>query len=106
MANQITVLNDDSFEQATKSGVVLVDFFADWCGPCKALVPILDELSSEMSGKAVIAKLDIDQGSNTASKYQVTSVPTLILFKDGNEVGRLVGLREKDDIKAMIETSL
>ena len=106
MANQITVLNDDSFEQATKSGVVLVDFFADWCGTCKALVPILDELSSEMSGKAVIAKLDIDQGSNTASKYQVTSVPTLILFKDGNEVGRLVGLREKDDIKAMIETSL
>lgn len=105
MAN-LTMLGDDNFEQAIASGAILVDFFANWCGPCKALTPILDELSQEMGEKVTFAKLDIDEGGSSASKYQVTSVPTLILFKDGKEIDRLVGLREKDDIKAMIDSKL
>ncbi|PCI76396.1 thioredoxin [Candidatus Aerophobetes bacterium] len=105
MAN-LTKLGDDNFEQTIENGVVLVDFFAHWCGPCKALTPVLEEMAGEMSGKVTFAKLDIDEGGASASKYQVTSVPTLILFKEGKEVDRLVGLREKEDIKAMIEAKL
>ena len=80
-------------------GVVLVDFFATWCGPCKALTPIVDKLSEEMSGKVKIFKVDIDENSALATEYRVMSVPTMKLFKNGEVVETLVGLRPESELR-------
>lgn len=98
MAN-IEELDDNNFEEVIKSGVTLVDFFAEWCGPCRTIAPVLEEVAQELSGQVRFAKLDIDKGHVTAKGHHVTSVPTLILYKDGVEVNRLVGLRDKAAIK-------
>ena len=98
----IEKLTDQNFSASVQSGTTLVDFHAEWCGPCRMLTPVLEEVASEMQGKAKIGKLDIDAEQKTAAEFQVTSVPTLILFKDGKEVGRLVGLRDKDAIKSFV----
>ena len=80
-------------------GVVLVDFFATWCGPCKALTPIVDKLSEEMSGKVKVVKVDIDENSALATEYRVMSVPTMKLFKNGEVVETLVGLRPESELR-------
>ena len=80
-------------------GVVLVDFFATWCGPCKALTPIVDKLSEEMSGKVKIVKVDIDENSALATEYRVMSVPTMKLLKNGEVVETLVGLRPESELR-------
>ena len=80
-------------------GVVLVDFLATWCGPCKALTPIVDKLSEEMSGKVKIVKVDIDENSALATEYRVMSVPTMKLFKNGEVVETLVGLRPESELR-------
>ena len=95
-------LNNENIEKETKSGVTLVDFFAEWCGPCRMMTPVLEEVENELKGQATIAKLDIDHSSAIAGQFQVTSVPTLILFKDGKEVDRLVGVRDAEAIKSFI----
>lgn len=97
--NHIKHLTDDNFDSEISSGVTLVDFYADWCGPCRMLTPILEEVAGEMHGSVTFAKVDIDQNQKVASTYQVTSVPTLILFKDGKEINRLVGLRDAAAIR-------
>ena len=97
---------DDNFEDKIKSGVVLVDFFADWCGPCRMLTPVIESVAEEMAGKASFGKLDIDQNQKVAGQYQVTSVPTLILYKDGKEVNRLVGLRDSEAITSFVNGAL
>jgi thioredoxin 1 len=99
-------LNEDNFENEIKTGATLVDFFAQWCGPCRMLAPIIDEVASDMKGKAKIGKVDIDKEIKVATDYQVTSVPTMILFKDGKEVDRIVGLRDADAIKEFINKAL
>lgn len=106
MAENIKYLNDDNFEDAISQGVTLVDFYADWCGPCKMIAPLLEELSSEMDGKAIIAKVDIENAQNTTAKFGVTSIPTLIVFKNGKEVDQVVGVRDKSALKSMIEKAL
>lgn len=93
---------DASFDNDIKKGLVLVDFHADWCGPCRMLAPVLEEVAKEIQGKAVIAKIDIESEQKTASHFQITSVPTLILFKDGKEVKRLIGLRNAAAIKDFV----
>ncbi|MEX0962049.1 MAG: thioredoxin [Simkaniaceae bacterium] len=93
---------DANFEESIKAGVTLIDFYADWCGPCRMLTPVLEEVAGEMHGSVTFAKVDIDQNQKVASDYQVTSVPTLILFKDGKEVNRLVGLRDASGIKSFV----
>jgi len=98
----IKKLTEDTFEQDIESGVTLVDFYADWCGPCRMLAPVLEKVAKEVHGEATIGKLDIDQAQRIASSFQITSVPTLILFKDGKEIGRLVGLRDAETVKDFI----
>ena len=98
----IKVLTDGSFEKDIQKGVVLVDFHADWCGPCRMLAPVLEEVAKAIQGRASIGKVDIDTEQKIASQFQITSVPTMILFKDGKEVNRLVGLREANAIKEFI----
>ncbi|NGX26574.1 MAG: Thioredoxin [Chlamydiae bacterium] len=104
MTEAFVYLEEETFQQGIGTGLVLVDFYADWCGPCRMLTPILEEVVKELDGKARIAKIDIDKAQNIASSFQVTSIPTLILFKDGKEIGRLVGLRDKETIKEFILT--
>lgn len=96
------VLTEETFREEIKKGVTLVDFFADWCGPCRMLAPVLEKVAEEVKGKATVAKLDIDQAQGIATEFQITSVPTIILFKDGKEVGRIVGLRDAKELKEFI----
>lgn len=95
-------LTDANFAKETEKGVTLVDFHANWCGPCRMLAPVLEQVASDIQGKAVIAKVDIDSEQKTAAQFQITSVPTMILFKNGKEIKRLVGLRNAEAIKEMI----
>ena len=95
-------LTDSSFEKEIKEGVTLVDFYADWCGPCRMLTPVLEKVAKEVRGKASIAKLDVDSAQRVASTFQVTSIPTLILFQNGKEVGRIVGLKDAETLKQFV----
>ncbi|MCB1181508.1 MAG: thioredoxin [Chlamydiia bacterium] len=102
----IKLFTDDNFDASIKEGVVLVDFYADWCGPCRMLTPVIEELAKEMQGKITVAKVDTDQSINVATKYEVTSIPTLILFKDGAAVDRVVGLKDLDSLREMVTRTL
>jgi thioredoxin len=100
--SKLTHIDDSNFEELTGKGVVLVDYFAEWCGPCHMQTPILESLVDELTGKATLAKLDIDHSQKATGVAGVTSVPTLILYKDGAEVNRVVGLRDADALRKMI----
>ena len=96
------MLNNDNFNSSVETGVCVVDFFATWCGPCKMLSPILEQVADE-NPKAKILKVDIDDSMEIAEQYGIMSVPTLILFKDGAEVTRELGFRQKKQIIDLIE---
>lgn len=100
---EIQHLAEETFTHDIQHGVVLVDFYADWCGPCRMMTPVLEKVAKEVKGSATIGKLDIDRAQKIASQFQVTSIPTLILFREGKEVGRLVGLRDAATVKQFIE---
>jgi thioredoxin 1 len=106
MATHPKHLNDENFKTEVAHGVTLVDFYADWCGPCRMIAPIVEELANEMHGQAKIAKLDIENAQKTTAHFSVTSIPTLILFKDGHEVKRVVGVRDKEALKNLIQAAL
>ena len=97
------VLTKDNFNQSIESGVSLVDFWAPWCGPYKMQLPIVEELATELEGKATIGKINVDDQPELAAQFGVMSIPTLILFKDGQPVDKMVGLQSKDALKAKIE---
>jgi thioredoxin 1 len=100
-------VTDTNFEEILKNNnLVLIDFWAAWCGPCRALAPIIDEIAQEYIGKALIGKLDVDKNTLAAEKFQVFSIPTLVLFKNGQEIERLVGLCVKKNITALIDKHL
>ncbi|SFJ24912.1 thioredoxin [Paenibacillus sp. UNC496MF] len=100
------VLTKDNFNQSIESGVTLVDFWAPWCGPCKMQLPIVEELSSELAGTANIGKINVDEEPELASQFGVMSIPTLILFKDGQPVDKMVGLQSKDSLKSKIQNQI
>ena len=105
MADIIT-LNEQTFKD-TISGSdvpVLVDFWAPWCGPCKAIAPILEELSGELDGKVQIAKVNVDENGPIAAEYNIRAIPTLLLFKGGQLADQYVGMVGKDDLKAKLES--
>ena len=101
MATKLTGQNFE--EQVLKSTVpVLVDFWAEWCGPCKMLGPVIEELAGELAGKAVVGKVNVDEERELAERYGVMSIPTVVLFKDGQEAARSVGLVPKQRLLAML----
>jgi thioredoxin 1 len=101
MSDLITELNSQTFDSAISADVpVLVDFWAPWCGPCKAIAPILEELAKEAEGKVKICKVNVDNNSELANKYSVRAIPTILVFKNGALDGQIVGMTSKDDLKA------
>ncbi|PZD97763.1 thioredoxin [Paenibacillus sambharensis] len=96
-------LTKENFAKSIESGVALVDFWAPWCGPCKMQLPIVEELAAEMEGQATIAKINVDEEPELASQFGVMSIPTLILFKDGQPVDKMVGLQSKESLKTKIQ---
>lgn len=102
MKENIVKVDDSNFTETTSKGVVLVDFYADWCGPCRMLSPIIEALATEMDGKLLVAKLDVDHAQKVTATFQITSVPTMILFKNGKEVNRIVGLKDLETLKKLV----
>lgn len=99
----IVNVSDQSFNNDVEGqGTVVVDFWAPWCGPCKMLAPILEELSIELGDSVKIAKLNVDENPETASRFGVMSIPTLIFFKDGQPVDKVVGLNSKESLKNIV----
>src|SRR5947209_8153472 len=104
MAHNIPHLTDENFQQTIAKGLTLVDFYATWCGPCRMIAPIIEQLAEKAAGKAQVAKLDIDQAQQTTASLQITSVPTLILFKEGKEVKRVVGVKDLDYLLNLVQS--
>ena len=104
-SDKVKVISDSNFNQAVRESdlPVLVDFTASWCGPCKALAPIIDQLAEELDGKAVVGRLDVDDSPATAGRFGVRGVPTLMVFKNGERVAQHVGLTTKAKIKELLE---
>lgn len=98
----IQVVEEKNFQSAVEHGKVLVDFYADWCGPCRMLTPILEQLAQEMAGQVKVIKIDVDQAQVIASKFDITSIPTLILFVDGQMKGKVVGLKNLQELKTFV----
>lgn len=92
----VITLTDKNFQQQTKNRVVLVDFWASWCAPCRMMAPILNDVASELTGDAHVGKVNIEQYQSLAQRFKVRSIPTLILFKNGVEVNRFVGIKTKE----------
>ena len=106
MSSLIKHLDDANFASETAEGITLVDFYADWCGPCRMMTPVIEEFAKEKEGEIAVGKLDIDASQKVTKSYQVSSIPTLILFKDGQELKRIVGLKDLASLKSLIAEAI
>ena len=108
MADNITHVSDETFDEqvALSELPVLVDFWAEWCGPCKVIAPVLEEIAGDKAGKLKVVKLNVDENPRTAQRFQMMSIPTLLLFKGGKAQSRIVGARPKGQILAEVEPHL
>ena len=95
----VIILNEENFEETIKEGVTLVDFWAEWCGPCQQMLPILSDFATEMWDTMKVAKVNVDEASNIAAQFRVMSIPTIIVFKDGKPVEQKVWVQQVDVLK-------
>jgi thioredoxin 1 len=103
-SDKVHTITDGNFDQTINGGKpVLVDFWAEWCGPCRRLAPTVEELAGDYDGKVLVGKLNVDENPNTAFKFSIRGIPTLLLFKGGQVVEQVVGLADKDSLKKVID---
>jgi thioredoxin 1 len=105
-SDKVRTFTDSNFDQETKQGVVLVDFWAEWCGPCRRLGPTVEAIAGDFDGRATVAKMNVDENPNVPGRFAIRGIPTLLLFKDGQLTETMVGLQSKEDIAATIERHL
>ena len=105
-SDKVKTFTDGNFEAETKQGVVLVDLWAEWCGPCRHIAPIVDELASEYDGRVTVGKLNVDENPVTPGKFSVRGIPTLLVFKDGQLADTVVGLTAKENIASVLDKQL
>jgi thioredoxin 1 len=108
MSEKITVLTDENFEQEVVQSdeMVVIDFWAPWCGPCKAIAPIMEAFSEEYAGKVKFAKLNVDENNDSAVKFGIRSIPTIMIFREGKVMDQIVGAVPRDSIKKLIDKHL
>jgi thioredoxin 1 len=99
-------LDDSNFDSATAKGVALIDFWAEWCGPCRMLGPVVEEIAKEIGNKAVIAKVDVDKAQGLAQKFSVRSIPSIFILKDGQVVQHFIGVKDKKTLLDAITSAL
>ena len=102
MANGVLITSDVNFEKDIAEGVTLVDFWAEWCGPSRMMLPRLEELASKVEGKAKVMKMNVDENPNTPSSFRIMSIPTMILFQNGQPVEKLVGIQDVETLSTLI----
>jgi thioredoxin 1 len=105
-SDKVQTFTDGNFDEETKKGVVLVDFWAEWCGPCRRLAPTVDALADDFDGKVVVGKLNVDENPAVASRFQVRGIPTLLILKDGVVADTVVGLAAKEDLASRLTSQL
>lgn len=106
MSENVKVLNSESFDDFISEGIVLIDFYADWCGPCLMMAPILDEVADKFEGKIKFGKVDVSGNELLAAKYKVSSIPNFTIFKNGEVVEQFVGGRSPEDLSVILEKHL
>ncbi len=103
MSQFVKEISDATFADSVKSGLVLVDFWAPWCGPCMRMGPVLDEVATEMNGELQVCKMNVDENGETAVEHGISSIPAMLVFKDGVKVGEIVGYHSHDDLKQELQ---
>jgi thioredoxin 1 len=106
MSDNVLELTQATFDEQVAGGVTLVDFWAPWCGPCRMVAPIVERVAEKTAGRAKVGKLNVDEARDTAAKFDVKQIPTLIVFKDGNAVQQMTGVRQEAELIAAIEDAL
>jgi thioredoxin 1 len=105
-SDKVKTFTDSNFDTETSTGLVLVDFWAEWCGPCRRLAPTVDAIATAYDGRATVAKMNVDENPDVPGRFAIRGIPTLLLFKDGALAETMVGLQSKEDIAAKIERHL
>jgi len=105
-SDKVRTFTDGNFDEVTKNGVVLVDFWAEWCGPCRQLAPTVEQLADDYEGRAVVGKLNVDENPTVAARFQIRGIPTLLVLKDGQVADTVVGLAGKEDIAEVLDRHL
>ncbi|MBF0198649.1 MAG: thioredoxin [Planctomycetes bacterium] len=106
MSEDTFSFTDANFAESTASGVALVDLYADWCGPCKMMAPLIDKVAAQYAGRATVGKLNVDDSPEAAGQLGVTSIPTVVVYKDGEEVERLVGAQSEANLQKVLDNHL